>query len=441
MKKKIPIFEEFNSSISFDRFLYQEDIEGSIAYVKALQKARVITDKELQKIVDALQEIKDEMRQGISLPLQMEDIHTAIEQRLTEKLGEVGKKLHTGRSRNEQVVLDERMFLKKEIKNIVEKIVSLQKAIVKIAKDNIDLIMPGYTHLQQAQPILFSHYILSLAFMLRRDKERLLDCYKRMDTCPLGSGAIAGNPYNLDRKFLAKELNFSNVSENSIDAVSDRDFILEFLSSIAILMTHLSRFSEDFIIWSSSEFGFIEIDDSLCSSSSLMPQKKNPDSLELIRGKTGRVFGNLFTLLTVLKGLGLTYNKDIQEDKEPLFDTISTVLACLKIFKNVMATLKFNKEKISRSISSYLLATDLADYLVKKGIPFRESHKIVGLLIRYAIEKNKSLKELSINEYHSFSNKFCKDIYDILDYKVSVGRRNLKNIVKKEIQTLADNLL
>ncbi|MCK4307211.1 argininosuccinate lyase [candidate division WOR-3 bacterium] len=438
MKKE---FEEFNSSIDFDRLLYQEDIEGSIAYVKALQKAGVITDKELQKIVDALQEIKDEIRQEIPLPLQIEDIHTAIEHRLTEKLGEVGKKLHTGRSRNEQVVLDERMYLKKEIKNIVEVITSLQKAIVKIAKDNIDLIMPGYTHLQQAQPILFSHYILSLAFMLRRDKERLLDCYKRMDTCPLGSGAIAGNPYNLDRKFLAKELNFSKVSENSIDAVSDRDFILEFLSSIAILMMHLSRFSEDFIIWSSSEFGFIEIDDSLCSSSSLMPQKKNPDSLELIRGKTGRVFGNLFTLLTVLKGLPLTYNKDIQEDKEPLFDTISTVLACLKIFKNVMATLKFNKEKISKSINSYLLATDLADYLVKKGIPFRESHKIVSLLIRYAIEKNKSLKELSINEYHSFSNKFCKDIYDILDYKVSVERRNLKNIVKKEIQTLANNLL
>ena len=439
MKKINSLFEEFNSSISFDRFLYKEDIEGSIAYAKALQKAGIITDKELQKIVDTLGHIKVEIKKGLCL-LDREDIHTTIEQMLIEKVGNAGKKLHTGRSRNEQIALDERMYLKKEIRNIVLEIASLQKAIVKIAKNNPDLIMPGYTHLQQAQPILFSHYILALAFMLQRDKQRLLDCYKRVDVCPLGSGALAGNPYNLDRAFLANELNFSKVSDNSIDAVSDRDFILEFLSSMAILMIHISRFCEDFIIWSSAEFGFIEIDDSLCSSSSLMPQKKNPDTLELIRGKTGRVFGNLFTLLTVLKGVSLTYNKDFQEDKEPLFDTIKTANSCLRIFKEVITTLKLNKKKISNSMTTYLLATDIADYLVKKGIPFRDSHKLVGELIRYAIKKGKSLKKLSIDEYHSFSDKFGKDVYDILDYKLSIRHRNLKNIVKNEIQSLLSNL-
>jgi argininosuccinate lyase len=431
-------FEDFNSSVGIDVRLYKEDIYGSIAYAKAIAKAGIIDSEESERIIGGLKRVEADIDDGKRLT--GEDVHMAIEKRLVHKIGDVGKKIHTARSRNEQVAVDERLYLKGKTEVIVDLITSLQKAIVEIARKNVDVVMPGYTHLQQAQPILFSHYILSLAFMLQRDKERFSDCKKRMDVCPLGSGALAGNPYNLDKQFLARELGFSKSAENSIDAVADRDFIVEFLSCAAILMTHLGRFSEDFILWASSEFGFLRLDDRLCSSSSLMPQKKNPDTLELVRGKTGRVFGNLFSLLTVLKGLGLAYYKDLQEDKEPLFDTIDTVSSCLGIFTDVVSTLKINKQRMKDSMNSYIMATDLAYYLVEKGVPFRDSHRITGELVRYAIEKGKELTELSLDDYKSFSGEFEKDVYSVLDYDVSVKRRKLHESVKDQIKILSASL-
>jgi argininosuccinate lyase len=431
-------FEDFNSSVGIDVRLYKEDIRGSIAYAKAIAKAGIIDSEESERIIGGLKRVEADIDDGKRLT--GEDVHMAIEKRLVHKIGDVGKKIHTARSRNEQVAVDERLYLKGKTEAIVDLITSLQKAIVEIARKNVDVVMPGYTHLQQAQPILFSHYILSLAFMLQRDKERFSDCKKRMDVCPLGSGALAGNPYDLDRQFLARELGFSKSAENSIDAVADRDFIVEFLSCAAMLMTHLSRFSEDFILWASSEFGFLRLDDRLCSSSSLMPQKKNPDTLELVRGKTGRVFGNLFTLLTVLKGLGLAYYKDLQEDKEPLFDTIDTVSSCLGIFTDVISTLKINKQRMKDSMNSYIMATDLAYYLVEKGVPFRDGHRITGELVKYAIEKGKELTELSIEDYKSYSGEFEKDVYSVLDYDVSVKRRNLQQSVKDQIGILSAKL-
>ena len=351
----------------------------------------------------------------------------AIEKRLIEKTGPVGGKLHTARSRNDQVALDIRLYLRDEIGEVKGLIRELQKTFVGIAKKNLDCIMPGYTHLQRAQPILFSHHLLAYYEMLKRDNERLADCYKRVNVMPLGSGALAGSPYPLNREFVAKELGFTGVTGNSLDAVSDRDFCIEFCSAAAILMMHLSRLSEELILWSSSEFGFIELSDAFSTGSSLMPQKKNPDVPELMRGKTGRVYGNLVSLLTTMKALPLAYNKDMQEDKEALFDTIATIKECLKVFSPMLRTMKLNKKKmLDATKSGFLTATDAADYLVKKGVPFRESHHIAGRVVAYCIKTSQGLEDLSIDEWRGFSKAFGKDIKEVISVETSVKSRKAK---------------
>ncbi len=436
-KETSPLMEEFNSSIKFDKRLYSEDIAGSIAYASALKNAKVINKKEQNLIIKGLKEILKEFESGkFIISSSDEDIHIAVERRLVEKIRDTGKKLHTGRSRNDQVVTDTRLFLKKAIKNIITDISGLQKSIVNISEREIATIIPGYTHLQQAQPILLSHYFMSFFWALKRDKERLKNCFKRTDILPLGSGALAGTTFDIDRKLLAELLDFSTISENSVDAVSDRDFIIEFLSTCSIIMIHLSRYAEDFIIWSSDEFGYLKIDDAFATGSSMLPQKKNPDSLELIRGKSARVFGSLITMITAVKGLPLTYSKDLQEDKEPLFDTVDTVSICLKVFRGIFDTLKIDSTKIKTG--EYLIATDLSDYLVKKGMPFRNSHSVVAKLIRYSDEKNIPLSKIPVEKYKTFSKFFGKDIYSVIDIKRSIeakktiGSTSTKS-VKKQI--------
>lgn len=402
-------------------------------------KEKVINQKERNLMIKGLKEILKEFDSGkFVVSSSDEDIHIAVERRLVENIGDVGKKLHTGRSRNDQVVTDTRLFLKKAIENIVSDLNSLQESIINISEREIGTIIPGYTHLQQAQPILLSHYFMSFFWALNRDKERLKNCLKRTDVLPLGSGALAGTTFNIDRKLLAELLNFSSISENSIDAVSDRDFINEFLSAGSIIMIHLSRYAEDFVIWSSCEFGYMKIDDAYATGSSMLPQKKNPDSLELVRGKSARVFGNLITMMTAVKGLPLTYCKDLQEDKEPLFDTVDTVSMCLKIFTGIIDTLKIDYTKIK--INEYLVATDLSDYLVKKGMPFRKSHEAVAKLIRYAEEKNISLCKIPIEKYKTFSKTFEKDIYEVIDIKRSIEAKKTPGStstisVKKQISS------
>ncbi len=438
-KQTSPLMEKFNASISFDQKLYKEDITASIAYANSLERAHIINQKEKDLIVKGLNEIKKELDDGkFIISPSDEDIHMAVERRLIEKIGATGKKLHTGRSRNDQVVTDVRLFIKKNNQDIISDLINLQKCIIKISEKEIKTIVPGYTHLQQAQPVLLSHYFMSLFWALERDKERLKSCEKRVDTLPLGSGALAGTSFEIDRKYLAKLLRFSSISENSIDAVSDRDFLIEFISICGIIMIHLSRYAEDLIIWSSEEFKFVEIDEAFATGSSMMPQKINPDSLELIRGKTGRVLGNLITIMTVLKGLPLTYNKDLQEDKEPLFDTIDTVSDCLKIFTGVIDTIKINHKIIDNKLSEYIIATDLSDYLVKKGMPFRESHKVVGRIIRHSIEKNVPLSKLPIEKYRQFSNLFKEDVYEVINIRKSIEVRKIEggtstSSVKKQI--------
>jgi len=416
----------FNNSIAFDKVLYEADITGSIAYAKALKKIGIFTNEEYIRVVKALKEILNEFANGkFVIQPSDEDIHTAVERRLTEKVGDPGRKIHTGRSRNDQVATDLRLFLMWKVDELMKKIVDLQKAILRRAEKENNVVMPGYTHLQQAQPILWSHYLMSLFWMLQRDKERFQDCRLRSSVLPLGSGALAGNAFLIDRGALAKELNFAWVSENSIDAVSDRDFIIEFLSACAILMMHLSRYAEDLIIWSSVEFGFVELDEAYSTGSSMMPQKKNPDSLELIRGKTGRVIGNLMKLLTVMKGIPLTYSKDLQEDKEPLFDTIETVRASLEIFKGVVKTTKIHPDKmLAKMDDEMVFATDVADYLVKKGLLFRDAHKIVGRLVRWLTEKGKKFSELPLTTYKRFSTLFDDNVYRLFDLWHSVNLRS-----------------
>ena len=380
--------KEFTSSISFDKNLAVYDIAGSIAHAKMLGKCNIISPEESQKIVAALEEIlKDVQKNGWSISEEAEDIHTWVENNLKEKIGDIAGKLHTARSRNDQVALDERLYLKEEVHKIQDLLKDLQASLLLIAEKNIDVIMPGYTHLQHAQPILFSHHLLAYFHKFNRDKGRMKDLFKRMDVLPLGSAALAGTSFPIDREYVAKKLNFSMISENSLDAVSDRDFILEFLSASAILMMHLSRLSEEIILWSSKEFDFIELDDSFCTGSSIMPQKKNPDAAELIRGKTGRVYGNLINLLTVMKALPLAYNHDMQEDKEPLFDTVSTLENSLFLMSKMIETMRINKEKMEKSTKGdFSTATELADYLVKKGLSFREAHKLIGKIVLYCLE-------------------------------------------------------
>ncbi|MFH1228109.1 MAG: argininosuccinate lyase [Planctomycetota bacterium] len=439
-KPNNPMIEQFQSSYAIDRQLADEDITGSIAYAEALKVAGILSAKETAHIKLTLRKLKSRLvRQGA------EDIHTAVELALTKAVGKMAKKIHTGRSRNEQVVLDERLYLKKEIALIQKTIKELQQVLVNAAQKHIKVLMPGYTHLQQAQPILFSYYLMSWFFALERDKNRLSDCIKRVDVCPLGSGALAGNAYNINRLKLADQLGFSEVSPNALDAVSDRDFIIECISACAIVMTHLSRLCEDLIIWSSAEFGFIRLAEGLATSSSLMPQKQNPDALELIRGKTGRVYGNLFNILTIMKGLPTGYNKDMQEDKPPLFDTVRTTKECLEILALAIKTMRVFPERMETAINSFTMATDLADYLVKKGVPFRQSHHIVSKLVHYALDRGQPLSSLKLAEFQRFSPLFDKDAYKIFNPMKSVESKKTYGgtapiMVKKQIE-LAKRLL
>ena len=421
------LMETFSASISFDKRLYDCDIEGSIAHCKMLARCKIISTTESKKIIKGLERILRECNEGrFKFSDSLEDIHMNIENRLREIIGPVAGKLHTARSRNDQVCLDIRIFLRKETDDIVSELDRLGKTLVDIAKKNIDHCIPGYTHLQRAQPVLLSHHLLAYVEMLLRDKERFLDAYKRINVMPLGSAALAGTNFPIDRKITAKLLGFPEISHNSMDAVADRDFAAEFCSSSALTMMHLSRFCEEVIIWNSSEFGFLELSDAFTTGSSIMPQKKNPDAAELIRGKSGRVFGNLVSLLTLMKGLPLAYNKDLQEDKEPLFDTAETVKVCLRVFTDMIKTAKFIPipQKELESIG-FLTATDLADYLVLKGVPFRDAHEITGKTVAYCIENKKVLTDLSLIELRKISKRIDKEVFDHIAIKNSMDRKNI----------------
>jgi len=418
--------EEFTSSISFDNRLYRQDIAGSIAHAKMLAKCGIIAGEEAEQITQGLLGIQADIEAGdFSFDISLEDIHMNIEKRLTERIGPVGGKLHTARSRNDQVALDTHLYLKQEIVAIGQLLHDLEAAIMATAEKHSDVIMPGYTHLQRAQPILFAHHMLAYLSMLVRDFERLQGVWERTDMMPLGAGALAGTTFPIDRQFVARELNFGAVYDNSIDAVSDRDYILEFLSFASILMMHLSRLSEEIILWSSAEFSFIELDDAHCTGSSIMPQKKNPDVAELVRGKTGRVFGNLMALLTVAKGLPLAYNKDLQEDKEGLFDTVDTVKFSLSVYASMLGGMKVNAPRMIEAVrQDFSNATDMADYLVKKGLPFRQAHEVVGKSVLYCLEHGKKLTELSLAEFQGFSVLFDINILEAIKPEVCVNARN-----------------
>jgi len=416
----------YAASIPFDRRLYGQDIEGSIAHARMLAKQEIITAGEAGAIVRGLNSIRKEIERGrFQFRIELEDIHMNIEARLFEKIGDVAGKLHTARSRNDQMALDLHLFVKDEIPKTIDGIKALQTALMELAGANKDVIMPGYTHLQQAQPVLLAHHLLAYFEMFQRDKERFHDCLVRTDVMPLGSGALAGVPYPIDREFVARELGLSKVSTNSLDAVSDRDFIIEYEAAAAITMMHLSRLAEELILWSSSEFSFIEIDEAFTTGSSIMPQKKNPDVAELARGKTGRVYGHLMGILTIMKSLPLAYNRDMQEDKEGLFDTVDTLQSSLEVFAGMLKTIKVNIERISQAMrTDYILATDLADYLVKKGLPFRKAHGVIAKLSEYAMSKGKTFRELGRREYRDFSPLFSGDVYDITS-ESSVAARNV----------------
>ena len=419
----------YTVSIHYDRRLYEQDIAGSIAHARMLAKQSIISESEAELLTSGLRSIKQEIESG-NFPWddKLEDIHMNVEARLHEKIGaEVAGKLHTARSRNDQVSLDMRMYMKDALHRTISGIRGLQQAMLHISETHKDVVIPGYTHLQRAQPVLFAHHFLAYFHMLERDRSRFHDCYGRADVLPLGSGALAGVPYPTDREFLSNELGFSKVSSNSMDAVSDRDFVVEYQACAAICMMHLSRLAEELVLWSSQEFDFVTLADEFVTGSSIMPQKRNPDFAELARGKTGRVYGHLMGILTVLKGLPLTYNRDLQEDKEGLFDTVDTLLATLKVFEGMMATLKLNAGALGAAAGeSYMLATDLADYLaIKKGVPFREAHGAVGRLCKYASARNKGLGELTLEEYHQFSPLFGDDVYTITS-QTSVEARDIE---------------
>jgi argininosuccinate lyase len=417
--------EEFNASVHFDNRFYKFDIKGSIAHAKMLAKQGVISESDRDEIIKGLTQILEEIDSGqFEWKTEDEDIHMAIEGRLTKLIGDAGKRLHTARSRNDQVAVDFKMYLKNEIIEVQALLSTLLEVLIEKAENNMEIMMPGFTHLQTAQPVLFSHWIMAYFQMLKRDFTRFADCLERMDYCPLGAGALAGTTFDIDRHFTASELGFKAPTENSLDSVSDRDFAIEFLSAASICQMHLSRMSEELIIYSASEFSFIDLSDDFCTGSSIMPQKKNPDMPELIRGKTGRIYGSLVSMLTTMKGLPLAYNKDMQEDKEPVFDAVDTIKASLKIFAPMIEKMGLRKENMEKSAGSgYSTATDLADYLVRKGVPFRESHHIVGSSVAYAIEKGVDISELSIEEFNKFSDKITEDIYDFITVKASVNSR------------------
>lgn len=421
------LMDAFNDSLPIDKALIKEDIAGSIAWANALAKVGVLTADERDKTVGGLESILDDYGNGrLSFAPSDEDIHMAVERLLAERVGAVGEKLHTGRSRNDQVVTDTRLYAKKALIDINWYLSDLQRAVVERAKSDISVIIPGYTHLQQAQPVLLSHYWMSLFSIIEREKSRMEHAYLSTDILPLGSGAVAGSGFCVDRDAIAEELDFSAVSANSVDMVASRDFIIEALSAVASIGIHLSRYAEDLIIWSSREFGFVELDDAWSTGSSMMPQKKNPDSLELIRGKSGRLIGNYVRMATTLKGIGLAYYKDLQEDKEPLFDSVNTISMVIKVFANVIATLKVNDGKIKQGLDPFLLATDMADYLVRKGMPFRQAHKVVGRLVGYCAEYNIALPDLSIDKLREFSEMFGDDVMDLYSWERAVNSRSVK---------------
>jgi argininosuccinate lyase len=418
--------EEFSASVQVDKRLYACDIRGSIAHATMLAEVGVLTHEERDRIVKGLENIRIDIERGDFAWLQeLEDVHMNIEARLTDRIGEVGKKLHTGRSRNDQVATDVRLYLRGEIDNITDALRRLIGTLADIAEREADTIMPGYTHMQPAQPVTFGHHLLAWCEMLFRDRDRMRDARRRVNIMPLGSAALAGTSYPIDRQMTCKLLGFDAVSENSLDAVSDRDFAIEFSSACALIMMHLSRFSEELILWSSAQFGFIDIGDAFCTGSSIMPQKKNPDVPELVRGKTGRVYGHLTALLTLMKGQPLAYNRDNQEDKEPLFDTIDTVQACLRAYADMMPHVVVRREVMKKAaIAGYTTATDLADYLVRKGVAFRDAHEIVGKAVRHAIDVGRDLAELSLDDLRRFSDRIDDDIFKVLSLEGSVSARN-----------------
>ena len=427
---------DYTVSLDYDRRLYHHDIRGSKAHARMLGKQGIISDDDATLICEGLGVIEREIDEDkFPWDVSLEDIHMNIESRLTQNIGAAGGRLHTGRSRNDQISLDLRMYTKDVIETTLSGIKKVQSALLELASANSNVIMPGYTHLQRAQPVLFAHHMLAYFRMFTRDGGRFKDCYARVDVMPLGSGALAGVPYPTDREFLATELGFSAVTNNSMDAVSDRDFLLEFQAAASICMMHFSRLSEEMVIWSSREFGFIKLDEGYTTGSSIMPQKRNPDFAELARGKTGRVYGNLFSLFTVLKGLPLTYNRDLQEDKEGFFDTVDTLLATLNVYEGMLGSLKVIGERMSEFANeSYMLATDMADYLVSKEVPFREAHGIMRNLCDYCEDQGKELKELSLSEYHAFSNVFEDDVYKITAWSSVEARDNLGGTAPSQVE-------
>ncbi|SDE50748.1 argininosuccinate lyase [Paenibacillus sp. UNCCL117] len=426
-KKTDQLVEEYTASILFDKELAEEDVQGSLAHVSMLGKCGILPADDVEKIKDGLLKVQGMIRRGeLEFSVSDEDIHMNVEKALIEEVGPVGGKLHTGRSRNDQVATDMHLWLRKRVVEFVGLLNKVQEALIEQAKQNLDTIVPGYTHLQRAQPILFAHHLLAYVSMFQRDAERMQDSYKRVNVLPLGAGALAGTTFPIDRHYVAEQLGFDRVYENSLDAVSDRDFIVEFLSNASMIMMHLSRLSEEFVLWSSTEFRFVELDDAFCTGSSIMPQKKNPDVAELVRGKTGRVYGNLFGLLTVLKSLPLAYNKDMQEDKEGMFDTVRTLQGALQLYAPMIATMKVNKDRMRQAVNQdFSNATDIADYLVGKGMPFRQAHEVIGKTVLYCIQQNKYLLDLKLEEYHQFSELFGADIYQVLQPETVVDARNV----------------
>lgn len=421
------LVDDFNSSIRFDARMYKQDINGSVAHATMLGKQGIIPPMDADLIVKTLGEILVDIENGkVEFSVDAEDIHMNIEKLLTERIGDVGKRLHTGRSRNDQVALDVRLYLRDECEKILVYLAELEATLTSLAEKNITVIMPGYTHLQKAQPILFSHHLMAYFEMFKRDISRLRECMSRINVCPLGSGALAGTTYPLDREFVANQLGMMGVTQNSLDGVADRDFAIEVCFVMSMIMVHMSRFSEEIILWSSNEFSFVELDDAYSTGSSIMPQKKNPDVAELARGKAGRVFGDLIALLTVMKGLPLAYNKDMQEDKEQVFDAIDTVMMTLPVFTKMLATMRVNGENMKRGAAGgFTNATDAADYLVKKGLPFRDAHEVIGKMVAYCLSNNKSIEELTLSEFKNCSPLFDEDVYTAISLENCVNLRDI----------------
>ncbi len=439
--------EAFTASIDFDQRLYPQDIQGSIAHAKMLAHCQILTNEEVDKIITGLDQVKKECDAGqFKWSIALEDVHMNIEARLIEIIGDVGKKLHTGRSRNDQVATDVRLYLRDEIDVISLELKRLQTALINLAEKEASTIMPGFTHLQTAQPVTFGHHLMAWFEMLMRDSQRLIDCRKRVNSSPLGAAALAGTSYPINREYSAKLLGFETLAENSLDAVSDRDFVIEFMSFASLLMMHLSRMSEELILWNSAHFEFIDLPDRFCTGSSIMPQKKNPDVPELVRGKTGRIYGHLMCLLTLMKSQPLAYNKDNQEDKEPLFDTIDNIRGCLKAFADMIPAIEAKRDKMEQAASrGFATATDLADYLVKKNIAFRDAHEIVGKAVAYCIKQHCDLDKLELSDMQQFSDKIEKDVFECLSLKGSVSARDHRggtapNQVKKAVKLARQRL-